>query len=328
MTRNPFSINGTDLPAPLLLMARLIVLVLILRNYGFSAMPARKVPFFEFVERIGADNHWRLGLSLVFFLGALLVFFTRHSRLGCALVGSTLIVGTLINAGWFANSRLYPGCILLLCGLWDGSSLASLALRGQVFLLYFGAGINKLFDQDWLNGQYFEFWLREKLQVGWYGKIADSLPPMVLSTGMGLATIAAELFVCLALLRRAWWPIAFVGALLFHITAYLISGLDFGVFLYAVLFSFLVITPQDAFSHLKCGCSHWSRFCHWVAVRPWIWMLLLIAFCLPGDFLLLPKKLLAIVVTAITLQVMREQTHTNSSSSTTNREGCSRREAS
>ncbi len=247
--------NGTILPTPLLLMAKIMVLVLAMRGYAYLVMPRRGVSFIPILEQIGGDSDWRLGLSVLFFTGGTLVMFNFKVRLGCVLSGLALILATLINAGGFANSRFYPGCILLLTGLWDGGPWTMLALRAQVVVLYFGATVNKLLDVDWLNGRYFEFWIREKLQINWYSHAAEALPAGLLSTTMGITTIVLEFLILFTLLYRDWRPFAFAGACAFHIIVFVITGLDFGVFLYVSLCSFLVFAPPDAFDILSPGAG-------------------------------------------------------------------------
>jgi len=239
---NPLSLEGTALPPSLLLMAKLVFVVLLVKGYGTSAMPARRVAFFAFLERLGPEAWWRPALAGAFALGAVLVLANLRPRLGCLLGGLAQVLATLGDAGSYANSRLYPGCILVLLGLWDGR-WGTFALRAQVFLLYLGAGLNKLLDPDWRDGRCFEFWMREIQGVEWYGTLADRLPAMALSTVMGLAVIAGEVAIVVALLRRRWWPAAFLVALVFHVGAFLLTGEDFGAFLYVSLLSFLAFAP-------------------------------------------------------------------------------------
>lgn len=270
--RNPLTLPASSLPGPLLLMARLVVLVLLLQGYAIASMPLRGVPFLAFLENVGSEAGWRRALIGLFLAGAPLVIFNLRPRLGCLLVGASLILGTLINSAGYASSRLFPGCLLLLTSLQDGSTAARFALRAQIFLLYVGATLSKVFEADWWSGQYFEFWLREKLGIAWYARAADALPAMSLSIGMGVATIIMELAICVALLRRAWWPAALAVAVVFHVGAFLVSGQDFGVFLYVSILSFMVFAPDDLFPRLATlPISPVVRA--WVS-RPGVWLAL------------------------------------------------------
>jgi len=300
--RNPLALPVTRLSPPVLLMARLVILALFLRGYAIAAMPARRVPFFAWCETIGSAHDWKLALVSLFVTGAFLVFFNRLPRIGCLLAGSALIFGTLINSANYANSRLFPGCLLVLTALQDGGAPARLALRGQIFVLYLGASLSKLFEPDWWTGQYFEFWLREKLNIAWYARLADALPPMALSTFMGVTTIIMEAVICVSLLRRSWWPMAFVTAILFHVGGFLICGLDFGVFLYVSLLSFLVFAPDDLFPRLAGLriAPGWRS----VASRPWTWMLLLFVLISAGQVWPLGQRILAFAYALFMVRVV------------------------
>lgn len=302
---DPMRVRGLSLPPALALMAKLIVLVLALRGYGHAAMPPRGVAFPAFFENLGSDTDWKNAATLLFFTGAILLFFNLRPRLGCALSGAALILATLANSGWFANSRLYPGCVLLLAGLWDGSTATVFAGRAQAVLLYFGAAINKVFDPDWWNGRYFEFWLREKLRVEWYARLADSLPPLSLSVFMGVATIALEIVIFVALLRRATWPLAFLAALTFHVAAFLVSGLDFGVFLYVGSLSLLVFAPRD-FPRLSPRGGRLDTVRTLVG-QPWLWAAIMAIFTLGDIVPLWTRQALAVIVTALAFALVLDR---------------------
>ncbi len=296
--RNPLVLPATSLPGPLLLMARLVILVLMIRGYAIAYMPGRGVPFVAALEAVGSDASWRRGLTALFLAGATLVFFNLRPRLGCFMVGASLVIGTLIDSAGYANSRLFPGCLLVLTGLQDGTMLARFALRAQIFLLYLGAFLSKLFEPDWWSGQYFEFWLREKLGIVWYARAADAFPPMSLSAFMGVSTIVMEFVIFGCMLRRSWRPLGFAAALLFHVGAFLVCGLDFGVFLYVSIVSFLVFAPDDFHERLaSLPIGPIGR----ALLHPAAWIALFVALPLSSRVGLSGQK---IAMSAITITVL------------------------
>jgi hypothetical protein len=299
--RNPLILPATSLPGPLLLMARLVVLVLVLQGYATRSMPARRVPFLAGLEAFGTDEAWKLALAGLFFAGAGLLLFNLRPRFGCLLAGGALMLGTLIDSANYANSRLFPGCLLVLTAFQDGTPPARLALRAQIFLLYFGATLSKVFEPDWWSGQYFEFWLREKLAIGWYARAADALPPKVLSAGMGVATMVIEIAICVALLRRAWWGLAFAIAVVFHVGAFLVSGQDFGVFLYVSILSFMVFAPDDLFPRLAALPVHPAV--RGAATRPWVWLAVFVTLPHAGAVSPAGQKLAVLAVALVALRL-------------------------
>ncbi|MFO1448377.1 MAG: HTTM domain-containing protein [Opitutaceae bacterium] len=299
--RNPFALPASSLPAPLLLMARLVTLILLVQGYAIAYMPRRGVPFLAVFESVGSEFDWKRGLSALFLAGAFLVFFNLRPRLGCLLVGASLVTGTLIDSAGYANSRLFPGCLLLLTALQDGSAPARLALRAQVFLLYLGATLSKLFEPDWWNGQYFEFWLREKLGITWYAHLADALPPLTLSTFMGVTTMVMEGVICVSLLRRSLWTLSFATALVFHVSAFLVCGLDFGVFLYVSILSFLVLAPDDLLPRL--GALPLGSVGRSAVSQPWIWSVCMLALPLSASLSQVGQKFLVAACTATALGI-------------------------
>lgn len=297
--RNPLCLPASSLPGTLLLMARLVIMVLLVRGYATVSMPGRGVPFLAIFESFGTDYGWKRALTAMCLSGAALVFLNLLPRLGCLLVGASLVLGTSIDLAGYSNSRLFSGCLLLLTALQDGTTPARFALRAQIFLLYLGATLSKVFEPDWWSGQYFEFWLREKLGILWYAHLADSLPPMSLSIFMGVTTIVMEFAICTCLLSRHLWPGAFAVAIVFHVAAFLVCGLDFGVFLYVSILSFLVFAPDDLIHRVATLPIH-SAASRLIA-SPAVWMLIMLMLPLSGQLWPMGQK---IAVASVALMVL------------------------
>lgn len=249
----------SPLPPNLLLAAKLMLLALWAKGY-LTALPPRHLPFVQALELAGTPQQFRTALLTAIAIGAVLVVFELAPRLGCVLVGGALCLAIVGCRPLFANSRLYPACFLVLVGLYE-PHLGPTLVRAQVVLLYVGAGLNKLLDPDWLDGRYFESWMRDKLHLAYYAWLADLLPAMLLSRVLGWVTIAVELAVAVGLTRRRWWPMALRLGAAFHLLVLLTVNMDFGAFLAASLISYLAFIewPRRIDVTLPAGVPPFAR---------------------------------------------------------------------
>lgn len=255
----PLRTGGTTLPPVVVLMAKLLAAALVLA--GYWRIPPRHLPFLPVLDRVDADL-FRYALAGAFLLAACSLTAHRAVRLSCLVMGGALVLATLGSRPTFASSRLYPGCMLFLAGLSDrgtGPLGGGGAVRLQVTLLYFGAGLNKLLDPDWLDGRYFEAWMDGPHGSPAYGRMAALLPPLWLSTLMGWLTIAVELVMTVAFLRPALWAVGIACGVAFHGAAFLVLHETFGAFLYAVLLSFLVFLPWPERVEVSARAGSWGE---------------------------------------------------------------------
>ncbi|WP_157963254.1 HTTM domain-containing protein [Algoriphagus litoralis] len=65
--------------------------------------------------------------------------------------------------------------------------------RIQIALLYLGAGFNKLFDPDWISGQYFDFFFSEPYRNSLYLTLSSLIPERGLVLFFSYSSIVAEL---------------------------------------------------------------------------------------------------------------------------------------
>ncbi len=222
---NPVRIGGTALPANLLLLAKLILLCLFL----FSEWRHFKVPFLPFVpvfDSLRSFEAFPAVLCGAFFFGAFLVFFNRSVRAGCLMVGLAVLVAILAGRIEYRNHSVIASFLLILIGLHDKQHGLAL-LRLQVAVIYFGAGLNKILDPDWLNGQFFEFWTHERLKHAPYMLAASYFPPMLLSRLFSWVTIFLEFSIALGFLIPRFYTV----------------GVWLGIFLHS---SIMVFTIESA----------------------------------------------------------------------------------
>lgn len=226
---NPLRLSGTPLPVPLLLSAKLIVVTMLATGH-VTTLPDPFLPFLSVFDRIGDPALFRTALQVLFLAGSAALLLNRGVRLASLVVGMTILVGIAASRIYWANNTFFMGAVLTLIGLYTSERSVWL-LRVQVAMIYFGAGLNKILDPDWLSGQFFEHWT-VNLEHDLYRRAAALLPEMALSKFMCWATIATEwsLFVGFAWPRL--WVFAIWLGILFHAAMTLFTGITFVLFLY------------------------------------------------------------------------------------------------
>ena len=109
----------------------------------------------------------------------------------------------------------------------------------QLAIMYFGAGLNKLLEVDWRTGQYFDYFLTHIYPSDAYRFIAPLLPGQWVARLMGWSIILAELSAAVMFTMDRFRPIAVWVAASVHIGAALLVVGDYGIFMAAVLASYL-----------------------------------------------------------------------------------------
>ncbi len=240
LVRTPFRVEGTDLPPNLLLVAKLSVVALLLKGYHL-VLPDVFAPTVPIFEGLPAP-YFRWALEAGFVIGAVGVVFNVRVRAACLILGAVFILATMANRAYYRNANFYVGAMFLMIGL-DERERPGRLLAWQLGTMYLGTGLNKLFEADWRTGQYFDYYLTAIHRSDFYGFAAPLLPAGWLALGLCWFVIAAEfsagaLFFWPALRRMAVW---FGGCI--HAGAAMMVGMDYGIFLWVVLASYLVAAP-------------------------------------------------------------------------------------
>lgn len=261
---NPLRLRDAALPVPLLLSAKLIAVTLLATGH-VGTLPDPFLPFLPVFDRIAAPAHFRTALQVLFLVGSVSLLFNRRVRLASFVVGATILVGIASSRIYWANNTFFCGAFLTLIGLY-ASNRSVWLLRAQVALIYFGAGLNKALDPDWLSGQFFENWAVVNLEHDLYTRLSALLPPLALSRLMCWATIATELSLFVGFTAPRLWPFAIWLGILFHAAMTVFTGITFVLFLYvapAAYFAF-VRWPQATTEVLydgDCGiCAKTKRW--------------------------------------------------------------------
>lgn len=261
---HPLVCDHPALPPAMLLAAKLLALEALMGRIriGFGAP---FLPFLAALDYPAVVAAWPWLLGIVFGAGLVLLGFNLAPRLGAAGVGSALLLDLLASRVRFSNSTLLFDLLLLIIALSGPHDLWRVGLRGQLALLYAGAGINKLLSPDWPSGQFFGFWTREVLHLEWVGKLEQALGTR-LSAGLSWLTIGIEL----SLAVLVCWPRharAFIAlGLAFHVGMLLFTGgVISWVFLRVMLIAYLGFLngPVGAPAAAPVGVPFWRLLLAW-----------------------------------------------------------------
>jgi hypothetical protein len=236
---NPLSCRSTSLPGNIVLMVKLIVVGLLMKDY-FHDLSDHFLPFFPFFDQMGSPETFKRALQFFFVLGSVGVLFSRWIRASCLILGLVFLTAVLSSKFMYTNVKFFCASIFLLTSL-SNTKDPLVFLRFQMVIVYFGATVNKIFDPDWRSGQYFEHWMSAILKRETYVHATTFFPPMLLSKIMCWMSICTEFFLTIGfLLKPLRYVTIFVGVY-FHSMVFLLASYDFRVFTIAILSSYLML---------------------------------------------------------------------------------------
>jgi len=235
---NPLRFNGTELPLPLLLAAKLVIVVVLVR-LEWCGLPNPFIPALPILDTFAFTPLFGLTLKMAVLIGSAAVLLNYRVRAACLIVGSAFLLGILASRPYFQNNRMYVGCLLFLLGLYEPRTGPWL-VRTQTILLFFAAALNKLLDSDWRSGQFFEYWASVFVNKSLYFRFASWMPAMWLPWSMSWMTITIEFGIafCLLFRRSRMWGI-WLGLLL-AVGQNFLTERTFGMFFYVMPISYLV----------------------------------------------------------------------------------------
>lgn len=248
---DPFRLHGLALPPQLVLIARLLVVTLLLLG---DRPFARHLPYLPFLDDLGTSPQFHTVLVRAMLVGCILILFGPFTRVGCALVGVTYLVGLLGCRPCLSVAHTYVAVMFIMLALSSRFSGTRL-IRWQLVMLYAGAGINKLVDRDWWDGDYFTTYMVDRHAHELYAEVAGWLPGQTLSVAMGIATIVTELLLVVLFLRRRWHAAGIWIGATFHGVMVLLLDITFGPFVAAILLSYLAFVTWPERAHLTVGAT-------------------------------------------------------------------------
>ncbi len=255
---NPLRITDTRLHPQLLLMAKLVVIGLVLKGY-WHTLPDVFAPLLPVMDALPEPWFYR-SLKALFAIAATGLMFNRAVRTNCIIIGCVFLAATLSSRVYYRNAKFFVALLFILTGLQERGKEPFL-IWWQLALMYFGAGLNKLTEPDWRSGHFFDYYLGALRQSDLYTTLDPLLPQGYLAWTLCWSVITIEFTAAALLLFRRTRPTALWLAASLHAGAAILVADDYGIFLLAVLASYLSCLhwPDPQQAHL-----HTTRPNHWL----------------------------------------------------------------
>jgi hypothetical protein len=241
---NPLAIRGTALPAGVLLAAKLVAFSF-LANGEFLRLPEPFLPFIRIPVNLVRPDVFQHALQAVWLVAAAGLFMNRVVRLACGALAGTIFLAELASHVYRANNLTFTALLLVLIALSDRTTVSTV-IRAQLVVLYFWAGLNKLLDEHWRSGAFFEAFSSLQTYGAAYRGLESLLPAGALSVVMSWVVIATELLLAVAFAVRRLVPAGVLILVAYHSSLLLVVGSTFNMFWFALLAACIALTDWPA----------------------------------------------------------------------------------
>lgn len=236
--RNPFRIYGTDLAPGALLAAKLIALVF--ATEGLWRLTDPFVPYVSIFDHTGDPTRFRHILSALWIAAAVALFLNLWPRVACGVLGGTIGIALLSSDAFRTNNLTYTAIVFLLIALSTRATVFTI-LRWQLVVLYGFAATNKLLDEGWRNGAFFQSWNAVQGYGHIYKAVSDLFPGRSFSAGASWGIILAEFALMGMFLVARLAPLGALGVIAYHSSLLFITGSTFTMFWYALVATSLAL---------------------------------------------------------------------------------------
>lgn len=228
--------SKTQFPITTDLIFRLLAVNVLGNSYLYA--DDYKLPFFDVFQNIIALPHLSIVLSVIVLMGVFLMLLTKFPRVGTLLIITSMSIIIFGCRACYADSRLFIFSLMILLTLYQKVT-GLLFIRLQVVVLYFGSGMNKLFDADWHSGQYIDNWLGHQLEFGGYLKLSSILPSLVFAKIVSWSVILFELFMAFCFTRKRLYMIGIWLGVILHSGSMIAANSVFGSFVAGSFIAYL-----------------------------------------------------------------------------------------
>src|SRR2546429_141654 len=128
---NPLQVRGTSLAPNVLLAAKLLTLVFLVK--GLWQLTDPYLPYIGFLGDIASPHVFQHILQAIWLLAAACLFTNRYVRLSCAALGGAILVAVLSSDAFRTNNLTFSALLLILIGLSD-RKMASAVIRAQLLV--------------------------------------------------------------------------------------------------------------------------------------------------------------------------------------------------
>ena len=233
----PLRIGETELPENVLLLAKIVALAFITTGQ-IRLLSWHFLPFLPLFDHLGSPAVFHWVLVTIFLGAATALAYNKHVRICCLVLGGVILISLLSSRVYFENNRTYCACLLILAGL-SSRGQSPWPIRLQVVIVYFGAALNKVLQQDWRSGQFFAYWYGQIHCPQMWAHITALIPAMPLARLVCWAAIITEFVLVVGFLVPRWYTWSIWLGAAYHTTLLLVMNSTFGMFYYAMLASYL-----------------------------------------------------------------------------------------
>jgi len=235
----PWYCQSPEMRTNLLIMCKMLWLLLVINGiWGYFSDPF--IPFIRLLDFFHSFPGVFEGvLKMAFLVGGLGLLFNFRVRTMALILGMGIFLFLLGSKPAFRNHLFICACAFILCGLTDKKQEPRL-LYAQLGLVYFGAGLNKIWQLDWWNGQFMHNWLLNARENTIYKSIHDLFAPHLADHLFSLGSLGIELGIAYILLFKKRHAAVVWIIVVFHTILYTITGFRFGHFFEDIVIYLLV----------------------------------------------------------------------------------------
>ena len=242
----PWRVTGTEMLPSLLVMSKLLF-VLLLCEHILVKIDLPFVPFLPWLDglrELAGDElryEYRQAFKGAFLLAGALLWLNVRPRAACIALGLAIIFMMVGSRPLFRNHIYVVGCLFLLAGL-SRRGRPPFLIYLQFSLIYLGAGLDKLFLEDWHTGQFIDNFLTHARVNPVYLAIVEVLPGMTVAKLVSWGTVLGELVFGVGFLFQRTRAATVWLAVLFHFALYaLLMGDTFGHFVEDLMLGFIAV---------------------------------------------------------------------------------------
>ncbi len=236
--------QNTDLPPHIVISLKALLLYVLFIHPGLFIVSVTGLPFLPFLRFLDNVPFFVFSFAAGVLLISILLVFLRKGNYQLLSLLSGLIILLIIfsSKNQFSNSLTFVACLLVLIGFYRGKTTI---FRVQISLLYLGAAVNKIFDPDWWNGKFFDYFFREIFNVSLYNSYVPA-DDLTVAASFGIAVILTECLLGIIVLKPGLTRLTIILGLMFHGGMLMItSGILSVRFFYIMSTAYLMISGLD-----------------------------------------------------------------------------------
>ncbi len=236
MAKFPFTLISSKIPLNVNLMFKLLAITILANSYLYNT--SLKLPFLDILNEISDPSFILWTAILITMIGLFLMFINLFPSIGGFMVSLTIFISILWCRPCYADSRMYIFSLLILLTLYQ-KDYGIKILQIQVIILYFGSGLNKLFDLDWLTGVYIDNWLTKTLDSSLYKTLTTLTPTLMVAKFMSWSVILVEIVISIFFISKKYYKTAIWLGVFLHSSSMIVTNSVFGSFVAGVFISYL-----------------------------------------------------------------------------------------